>query len=140
MSIWKQVIGLGSGLAFGLGLAVSGMADPAKVLGFLDIFGAWDPSLAGVMASAIPVTFVFYRLARGRDESLTGASFPSPPSQVVDRSLILGSLIFGIGWGLVGLCPGPALEALVFDGRALIFVAAMAVGMLAYKGLARITA
>lgn len=122
---------LAAGLLFGLGLAVSGMVNPAKVLGFLDIFGHWDPSLAGVMATAIPVTALFYRLAARRPASLTGRPLPPPPGRQIDRHLVAGALLFGVGWGTVGFCPGPALEALVLDRRAWVFVAAMAVGMLA---------
>ncbi len=131
--IARQGIALGAGLLFGLGLALSGMVNPAKVLGFLDIFGHWDPSLAGVMATAIPVTAVFYRLAARRRTSLTGRPLPPPPAPVIDRPLVIGALLFGVGWGVVGFCPGPALEALVLDGRAWIFVGAMAAGMLVHK-------
>jgi hypothetical protein len=129
----RQGIAFAAGLLFGLGLAVSGMVNPAKVLGFLDIFGHWDPSLAGVMATAIPVTALFYRLAGRRPASLTGSPLPPPPSRRIDRNLLAGALLFGVGWGAVGFCPGPAIEALVLDGRAWIFVGAMVVGMLAFK-------
>jgi len=121
------------GALFGLGLAVSGMVDPAKVQGFLDIAGHWDPSLAGVMAGAIPVAALFYRLAARRDRSLSGAALPAPPSPRIDRRLIVGSLIFGLGWGAAGMCPGPALAAWLVDARALFFVAAMAAGMIVQK-------
>jgi hypothetical protein len=124
---------LAAGLLFGLGLAVSGMVNPAKVLGFLDIFGHWDPSLAGVMATAIPVTALFYRLAARRPASLTGRKLPPPPVRPIDGNLVAGALLFGVGWGAVGFCPGPAIEALVLDGRAWIFVGAMAAGMLGYR-------
>ncbi len=117
-----------AGLLFGLGLAVSGMVNPARVLGFLDIFGHWDPALAGVMATAIPVTALFYRLAAAG----TGRPGPPPPSRVIDRRLVSGALVFGVGWGMVGLCPGPALEDLVFSGPVWLFVGAMAAGMAAY--------
>jgi len=117
------------GTLFGLGLAVSGMVDPAKVQGFLDIAGHWDPSLGGVMAGAIPVAALFYRLASRRGRSLSGTALPAPPSPRIDRRLIIGSLIFGLGWGAAGMCPGPALAAWLVDGRALFFVAAMAAGM-----------
>ncbi len=121
-----------AGLLFGLGLAVSGMVNPGKVLGFLDIFGRWDPSLAGVMATAIPVTAVFYRLAARRRTSLTGTPLPSLPGRPIDRNLVIGALLFGMGWGSVGFCPGPAIEALVLDGRAWVFIGAMAAGMLVH--------
>lgn len=128
--IARLAAALAASLLFGLGLAVSGMVNPAKVLGFLDIFGNWDPSLAGVMATAIPVTALFYRLAASRPASLTGRPLPPPPARAIDRRLVVGALLFGVGWGAVGFCPGPAIEALVLDGRAWMFVAAMAVGML----------
>jgi uncharacterized membrane protein YedE/YeeE len=124
---------LAAGLLFGLGLALSGMVNPAKVLGFLDIFGDWDPTLAGVMATAVPVTAVGYRLAARRPNSLTGAPHPAQPAPRIDRNLVAGALLFGVGWGLVGFCPGPAIEALVLDGRVWIFVAAMAAGTLAQR-------
>lgn len=131
--ILRLRIALAAGLLFGLGLAVSGMVNPAKVLGFLDIFGNWDPTLAGVMATAVPVTALFYRLAALRDTSLTGQPLPPPPARLIDRKLVTGALLFGAGWGMVGLCPGPALEDLVLNGRAWIFVAAMTAGMAAHR-------
>ncbi len=131
--IARLAAALAAGLLFGLGLAVSGMVNPAKVLGFLDIFGHWDPSLAGVMATAIPVTAVFYRLAARRPAALTGRPLPPSPARPIDRRLVAGALLFGVGWGAVGFCPGPAIEALVLDGRAWIFVGAMAAGMLGSK-------
>jgi uncharacterized membrane protein YedE/YeeE len=121
------------GTLFGLGLAVSGMVDPAKVQGFLDIAGHWDPSLAGVMAGAIPVAALFYRFAASRDRSLSGAPLPTPPSAHIDRRLVVGSLIFGLGWGAAGMCPGPALAAWLVDERVLFFVAAMAAGMVVQR-------
>ncbi len=131
--IARLAAALAAGLLFGLGLAVSGMVNPAKVLGFLDIFGHWDPSLAGVMASAIPVTALFYRLAARRPVSLTGRPLPPTPTRPIDRNLVAGALLFGVGWGAVGFCPGPAIESLVLDGRAWIFSVAMAAGMLMFK-------
>lgn len=120
----KTLGALASGLLFGLGLAVSGMVDPAVVLGFLDVGGladgTWNPALAGVMGGAIPVAFVLFRLAGSRTP---------PPSGIVDGRLLLGSAIFGIGWGAAGMCPGPALEAWVADPRAWLFVVPMLVGM-----------
>lgn len=100
-----------SGLVFGLGLIVSGMASPAKVLAFLDIAGAWDPSLAFVMVGAVVTAFIGYRLVFKRQKPLTAASFQLPAKKEIDRPLLLGSAIFGIGWGLGGFCPGPALTA-----------------------------
>ena len=128
-----------AGLVFGLGLIVSGMANPAKVLGFLDLGGAWDPSLALVMAGAIGVGLVAFAIAKRRGVSLLGAPLTLPTAGVVDRRLVLGSSLFGIGWGVAGFCPGPALVALGTagegQGKAAVFVAAMLVGMLVFQGL-----
>jgi uncharacterized membrane protein YedE/YeeE len=119
-----------SGLVFGLGLIVSGMADPAKVLGFLDLAGRWDPSLALVMAGAIAVGLVGFSVARGRTVSLLGLDMKLPTSRQIDRRLVGGSVLFGIGWGMAGFCPGPALVALgMGEWKAVAFVVAMLVGM-----------
>jgi len=119
-----------AGLLFGLGLCLSGMTDPHKVLGFLDLAGAWDPSLALVMGGAVAVAFVAFRIARARRTSLSGAPLPAPAAAVIDVRLIGGSLLFGAGWGLAGLCPGPALVNLgFFNIRAVVFVLAMVAGM-----------
>jgi uncharacterized membrane protein YedE/YeeE len=119
-----------AGLVFGLGLILSGMASPAKVLGFLDLAGAWDPSLALVMVGAIAVGLVAFALARRRDATLLGAPLRLPAVNAIDRRLVVGSLTFGVGWGLAGFCPGPALVALGSGmGAAAIFVAAMLAGM-----------
>jgi hypothetical protein len=127
-----------AGLVFGLGLLVSGMADPAKVLGFLDLAGAWDPSLALVMAGAIGVGLPAFRLAGGRSHSLLGEEMRLPSARQVDRRLVLGSLAFGAGWGLAGFCPGPALVALgLGESRALIFVGAMLAGMALFELIER---
>lgn len=124
------VTALLAGLVFGLGLLVSGMADPAKVLGFLDLAGAWDPSLALVMGGAIAVGLPAFALARRRSRSLLGQAMQLPAERTVTRPLVLGSLLFGVGWGLVGLCPGPALVALgIGHAEAPVFVAAMLAGM-----------
>jgi len=132
------VTALLSGLVFGLGLIVSGMANPAKVLGFLDLAGAWDPSLAFVMAGAIGVGLVAFRIARGRSRSLLGTPMALPTNRAIDRRLIAGSLLFGIGWGFAGFCPGPALVALGFGAtKALVFVAAMLAGMFAFELIER---
>ncbi len=138
MILIRLGVALGAGVLFGLGLAVSGMANPAKVLGFLDIFGPWDPSLAAVMATAIPVAALVYRAASHRPTSLTGSVHPTWPCRGVDRKLVIGAALFGVGWGTVGFCPGPAIEALVLDERAWIFVGAMALGMLAYEWRSRL--
>src|SRR5258705_13611472 len=100
------------GLVFGAGLLISGMVQPTKVLGFLDIFGAWDPSLAVVMAAALAVSVPGFRLANGRSRPLLADQSFWPTRNQIDRPLIMGAALFGIGWGLVGLCPGPALEVL----------------------------
>ncbi|RZL09301.1 MAG: YeeE/YedE family protein [Rubrivivax sp.] len=129
-----------AGLVFGLGLIVSGMADPAKVLGFLDLAGAWDPSLAFVMLGAIAVGLVSFAVARGRTVSLLGAEMRLPAARQIDRRLVGGSLLFGIGWGVAGFCPGPALVALgMLEGKAVLFVAAMLAGMGIFEWLDRRT-
>lgn len=127
-----------AGLLFGLGLIVSGMVDPAKVLGFLDLAGAWDPSLALVMAGAVAVGAIGFATASRRSRSLLGAPMRLPVSRRVDRRLVLGSATFGAGWGLVGFCPGPALTAAgMAEPKALLFVAAMLTGMGLYEALER---
>jgi uncharacterized membrane protein YedE/YeeE len=119
-----------AGLVFGLGLILSGMANPAKVLGFLDLAGRWDPSLAFVMAGAIAVGAVAFAVARRRTLSFLGAEMKLPSARHIDRRLVLGSLAFGIGWGIAGFCPGPALVALgMGQAKAVVFVAAMIGGM-----------
>ena len=119
-----------SGLVFGIGLIASGMTDPAKVKGFLDLFGAWDPSLALVMGGAIAVGAVAFALARHRTTSWTGAHMEIPTSTVIDRRLLLGGVLFGAGWGIAGYCPGPAIvSASAGSMAALAFIAAMLVGM-----------
>ena len=125
------------GLLFGLGLCLSGMTNAAKVLAFLDLAGAWDPSLAFVMVGAIAVAFLAFRVASARARTLSGEPLHLPTATAIDRRLIGGSLLFGVGWGLVGLCPGPAIADLGFlDGRAALFVLAMAAGMALYALLA----
>ena len=127
-----------SGLVFGLGLILSGMANPAKVLGFLDLAGAWDPSLALVMVGAIAVAFAPFAWARKRQKSLLGAPRQLPTSTRLARRLLLGSLVFGAGWGLAGFCPGPALVALGMGvPQAYVFVLAMLVGMGLFEVLER---
>ena len=119
-----------AGAVFGVGLIVSGMANPAKVLGFLDLAGAWDPSLALVMVGAILVGVLAFTFARRRTVSLLGLQMRMPTSRQFDRRLVGGSLVFGIGWGMAGFCPGPALVALgMGEQKALVFVAAMLLGM-----------
>ena len=129
-----------AGLVFGAGLLVSGMANPEKVLGFLDLFGNWDPSLAFVMAGAIAIGLVAFRLAGQRQRSFLGEPLRIPTRRDVDKRLVLGSLGFGIGWGLVGFCPGPALVALgAGEGKAVLFVASMLAGMGLYGLIERRT-
>ena len=119
-----------AGLVFGTGLLLSGMVDPVKVQGFLDLTGAWDPSLVLVMAGAIAVGLVAFTLAGKRSRSLLGADMKLPLSRQIDRRLVGGSVVFGIGWGLAGVCPGPGLVALgMGQGKAVVFIAAMLVGM-----------
>jgi uncharacterized membrane protein YedE/YeeE len=119
-----------AGLVFGLGLIVSGMANPAKVLGFLDLGGAWDPSLAFVMAGAIALGLVAFSFAKKRTTSLLGAEMKLPATRQIDRRLVIGSALFGVGWGISGFCPGPVLVDLgMGETKALVFVAAMLVGM-----------
>ncbi len=125
-----------AGLIFGLGLILSGMADPAKVLGFLDLLGPWDPSLALVMAGAIGIGLIGFWLARPRDQSLLGASMQWPTATRIDLRLVLGSITFGVGWGLAGYCPGPALVAMGSgQGPAFVFVIAMLAGMALFEWL-----
>ena len=118
------------GLIFGAGLLISGMVQPSKVLGFLDIFGAWDPSLAVAMAAALAVAAPGFMLARNRPRPVLSGQYFWPGKSQIDAPLVLGAGLFGIGWGLVGLCPGPALESLAtLSPGVIVFVAAMAVGM-----------
>jgi uncharacterized protein len=126
------------GLVFGIGLIVSGMTNPAKVQGFLDLAGNWDPSLAFVMGGAILVGLVAFRLARNRQRSLLGEAMRLPSTRHIDRRLVLGGLAFGVGWGLAGYCPGPALASLATGGKALVFVAAMVAGMVIFEILERL--
>ena len=122
------------GLVFGLGLLLSGMTDPGKVLGFLDLFGQWDPSLAFVMGGAILVGFFAFALAKKRTSSFLGGALSLPKSTVIDKRLVVGSLLFGAGWGLAGFCPGPALVSMAAgQEKALIFVAAMVIGMVGFE-------
>lgn len=119
-----------TGLVFGIGLIVAGMTNPAKVLGFLDLAGRWDPSLALVMAGAILVALPAFRIAARRRQSLLGEPMHLPTATRIDRRLVLGSLAFGAGWGLAGFCPGPALASLATGSvQPLIFCAAMLAGM-----------
>lgn len=127
-----------SGLVFGFGLILAGMANSAKVLAFLDISGVWDPSLAFVMAGAIIIGAAAFALARNRDSSYLGVSINLPASRIIDKRLVLGSFVFGIGWGMAGICPGPALVLLGSgSGKGIVFVAAMLAGMGIFELLER---
>ncbi|XHS77329.1 DUF6691 family protein [Burkholderiaceae bacterium UC74_6] len=122
------------GLLFGIGLIVSGMVDPGKVIGFLDLAGAWDPSLALVMGGAIAVGLVGFGAAKRRRRSILGLDMALPSLRTVDRKLVIGSVMFGVGWGLAGICPGPGVVAAAFgEGKAFIFLIAMLFGMLLFQ-------
>lgn len=122
------------GLLFGLGLLLSGMTDPGKVLGFLDLAGAWDPSLALVMGGAVALSFVGFALAKKRGTTLQGAPLLLPQSTQINRRLVIGSVMFGVGWGLAGFCPGPAWVTMAAGHtQAAVFVAAMVVGMVLFE-------
>ncbi len=132
----KNISGLLAGLVFGIGLTLSQMLNPAKVLAFLDILGNWDPSLAFVMGGALLVTAIGYRLVWQRDKPAFADRFQVPGNRTIDTRLAIGAIMFGIGWGLVGLCPGPAIAALTVGGLPIIgFMAAMIAGMIAYEGI-----
>jgi len=122
------------GLSFGIGLMLSGMTDPGKVIAFLDLFGTWDPSLALVMGGAIMVGFFAFTVAKKRTTTFLGGVLRFPTNMDIDKKLVIGSLMFGTGWGLAGFCPGPALVSMA-DGqpKALVFVLAMLVGMLGFE-------
>ncbi|BEU96684.1 YeeE/YedE family protein [Acidovorax sp. DW039] len=127
-----------AGLLFGMGLLLSGMTDPSKVLGFLDVAGVWDPSLAFVMGGAVLVGLLAFAVAKRRSRSLLGAAMQLPTSRALDRRLVLGSLVFGVGWGMAGFCPGPALvSAATGQPKAVLFVLAMLAGMAVFEVLER---
>lgn len=127
MSVITSLI---AGLLFGLGLILSGMTNPEKVIGFLDISGQWDPSLMLVMLGALLVSFFAFRHAKSREKSLLNEAINLPTVQKIDRRLLIGSLLFGAGWGLAGYCPGPALSSLLSGDLApVVFVLAMLAGM-----------
>jgi uncharacterized membrane protein YedE/YeeE len=123
-----------AGLVFGIGLLVSGMANPAKVLGFLDLAGRWDPSLALVMLGAIAIGAGGFAVAARRTATLLGTPMLLPTARTIDRRLVFGGVLFGVGWGLAGFCPGPAVVALsAGHSKAMAFIAAMVAGMLAFE-------
>ena len=126
----KVFSGIVAGLLFGAGLAASGMTNTSKVIGFLDIFGQWDPDLLMVMAAAVITTFIGFSIIFMRKAPLFDSQFFLPKSQLVDRNLIVGAILFGMGWGLYGYCPGPAIASLVYlSPVTLLFVACMLIGM-----------
>lgn len=134
----KILMALIVGLLFGIGLILSGMSDPAKVLGFLDLAGNWDPSLAFVMGGAIIIGSLMFPFATKRPKSLLGDAMRLPTATQIDRRLVLGGLTFGVGWGLAGYCPGPALVSLVQGGiKPVLFFIAMLVGMAVFEVLER---
>lgn len=134
----RRVIEFLVGLVFGWGLLLSGMTDPGKVQGFLDLFGQWDPSLALVMGGAIAVGVFAFALARRRASTFLGDAIRLPASNEIDKRLVAGALIFGAGWGLAGFCPGPGIVAMAAgEIKAAVFVAAMLVGMLGFQLLER---
>lgn len=135
----QLMMSLAAGLVFGLGLIVSGMTDPSKVLGFLDLAGNWDPSLAFVMGGALLVGSLAFPFAARRQRSLLGNVMCLSTATRIDRRLVLGGLTFGAGWGLAGYCPGPALVSLAQGGaKPLLFFAAMIAGMLMFEFLERL--
>lgn len=128
------LIALFAGLLFGIGLIVSRMVNPAKVLGFLDVAGHWDPSLVFVMVGAIAVGVVAFTFARKRSVSLLGSEMKLPTERRVDRRLVAGSALFGVGWGIAGFCPGPALTSVTMgEPKAFVFVGSMLAGMALYE-------
>ena len=129
----RQLVAACAGLVFGLGLWMSGMTDPAKVLGFLDVAGAWDPTLMFVLGGAVGVTVVAFRFVLARGRPFLPGAFHIPTRRRIDRELVLGSALFGVGWGIAGYCPGPALTSLArADVGLVVFVVAMIVGGFAY--------
>ena len=124
------------GLTFGIGLLISGMTDPAKVEGFLDLDGAWDPSLAFVMGGAIAIGVLGFSVAKRRSTTLLGAPMELPARREIDARLVLGSLTFGVGWGIAGFCPGPAIVSIGTGSlRAVLFTVAMLGGMVLFRAL-----
>jgi uncharacterized protein len=134
----RAIVGaLVSGVLFAVGLALGGMTQPSKVLGFLDVLGAWDPSLVFVMGGAVGVHFFLFRWISKRPRPLFGARFHLPTRTDIDASLVAGAALFGMGWGLAGYCPGPAIASLATGGTAMLFVVAMFGGMALYAVLDR---
>lgn len=137
----ELLVALAAGALFSVGLALAGMTQPAKVVAFLDVAGSWDPSLALVMIGAIAIYAVAHRLAQRRSKPLLSARFELPTRRDIDPKLVLGAALFGVGWGLSGYCPGPALTSLATGALTpLLFVAAMATGMLLFELTQRLRA
>ena len=135
----EALVSFASGLLFSMGLAIAGMTQPAKVVGFLDFAGNWDPSLAFVMMGAIAVYFVANRLVQGRAAPLVGSVFHLPTRRDIEPKLVGGAGLFGIGWGLAGYCPGPGLSSLGTGSQsALVFVASMAAGMVLFETMQKV--
>lgn len=134
-SLWAFL----AGSLFGIGLLVSGMTDPRKVIGWLDIFGAWDPTLAFVLGGAVGVMSIAWAFAARRATPALGGDFPAQPEPKLGRNLVVGSVLFGMGWGLSGLCPGPAMASILWTGTGgLAFLIAMGVGMFAAPPIAKL--
>ena len=130
----KLVISYILGALFSVGLSVSGMVNPDKVLGYLDFFGKWDPSLVFVMAGGVILNLILFKLILKRESPLMDADFSIPANKIIDKRLIIGSALFGIGWGLGGVCPGPGLSNLfLLNPKVIAFLSAMVVGMLIFK-------
>ncbi|WP_201598794.1 DUF6691 family protein [Psychrobacter vallis] len=130
----KNIIGLLAGLLFGFGLLISGMTDPVKVQGFLDVFGAWDISLVLVMGGGLIIAIVGVQLAKCQQSSWIGTSIDLPNKTTINKNLLIGAMLFGIGWGLVGICPGPGIVLLgTGQWQAYVFIPAMVMGMLIYQ-------
>lgn len=127
----KNIYSLICGILFGVGLSLSGMTDPQIVLGFLDLFGSWNPALIFVMASAVPTTFIGYRIVLKRQQPMCDKAFYLPVNTSINKKLIIGAVLFGTGWGLLGLCPGPAVASLLYlQPKVFGFVLFMILGML----------
>lgn len=136
----RMIIAAVAGAIFGAGLVFSGMSNPNKVLNFLDLLGPWDASLLVVMAVAVTVTTIGFRLAWRREKPICDSSFMNPANRTIDKDLVLGSALFGVGWGLAGYCPGPAITALVIVPKeALVFVAAMMAGSYLFTTMKKAT-
>ena len=130
----NKLVALFCGIIFGIGLVISQMINPAKVLGFLNVFGEWDPSLAFVMIGALIVSSPLFHLFKKKEKPIFSASFSIPENKEIDKKLIIGSILFGVGWGLAGLCPGPAISSIaLFNVSSVTFVIAMFFGFYVTK-------